>query len=781
MATTRTEQQQVTTIPLFEDQIRGYRRNQRRLYNAQQAARRVGQALTGGTSTRHTLEQQIEPEAQLQLSMQERASIVPAEVLYHSRRDDAHHRAYVHRSKEVMLVTDNHQADRSFIQEESFHQLRRSGMQYIHLGVLQVRIQILHRQREGTMAFIVFRDNRWQGDQAILATMEVDLTHGSHMNYVIPEIMMTIGRLSNTPNVGFAYEIQGVVDYLTSHGVKALPGRSFSTSRLQGLNWTINPTQIAIPMQPAEAVLPKRQTEGSAGLDIAASHASIIEPYGRHLIHTGLWIEIPYGYYGRIASRSGLAWKSGIEVGAGVIDSNFRGEVQVLLFNRTNLPIMISSQQIIAQLILEKIAMPEVYEVPHLSYTDRGDKGFGSTDHHVFLPVDEASSSHEPQKLTTQDIFSLLLPQEKIAFLIEGDHFQNSFEQNHAATTSPGASVPHSMQTTLSYEEKTDSYLDYIQYLASLSNTEPLWDTYPASDTEWTNPFASEGGGRQENFIEIIPAHCEEFVAMHPDSIEWTAFWVPDGLYEWLVMSFGLKNAPAIFQRKIDLCFKETEDFIAVYIDDILVFSPDERSHEQHLQRMLNICQLNWLVLSSTKMKIAVSEIEFLGAIIGNCGIKLQPHVISKIANFKDNELKTTKGMRSWLGLLNYARKYIPNLGKLLGPLYAKTSPNGEKKLNQQYWDLIKQIKEKVKQLPDLEIPPLECYIILEVDGCMDGWGGICKWKKNKFDPISSEKICTYASGKFNPPKSTIDVEIHAVQNTMEALKIYFLDKTELW
>ncbi|KAG6468502.1 hypothetical protein ZIOFF_073190 [Zingiber officinale] len=311
MAATRTKQQQVTTTPLFEDQIRGYRRNQRRLYNAQQTARRVGQALTGGTSTRHTLEQQIEPEAQLQLSMQERASIVPAEVLYHSRRDDAHHRVYVHRSEEAMLVTDNHQADRSFIQEESFNQLRRSGMQYIHLGVLQVRIQILHRQHEGTMALIVFRDNRWQGDQAILATMEVDLTHGSQMIYVIPEIMMTIGdfyrniqisiltrgyeawqnseanllitrglvgRLLNTPNVGFAYEIQ---------------------------------------------VTPTRQTEGSAGLDIAASHASIIEPYGRDLIHTGLRIEISYGHYGRIASRSGLAWKSGIEVGAGVIDSDF--------------------------------------------------------------------------------------------------------------------------------------------------------------------------------------------------------------------------------------------------------------------------------------------------------------------------------------------------------------------------------------------------------------------------------------------------------------------------
>ena len=68
-------------------------------------------------------------------------------------------------------------------------------------------------------------------------------------------------------------------------------------------------------------------------------------------------------------------------------------------------------------------------------------------------------------------------------------------------------------------------------------------------------------------------------VIMDEESIPWTAFVVPGGLYEWLVMPFGLRNAPAIFQRKMDQCFRGTEEFIAVYIDDILVFSPDMKSH----------------------------------------------------------------------------------------------------------------------------------------------------------------------------------------------------------
>lgn len=111
------------------------------------------------------------------------------------------------------------------------------------------------------MALLLFRDNRWQGDQSILATMEVDLTRGSQLVYVAPDTMMTIGdfyrniqlsvltrgysnwqngeasllitrgvtgRLSNTSNVGFAYSIENVVEHLESRGVRALPGRSYS-------------------------------------------------------------------------------------------------------------------------------------------------------------------------------------------------------------------------------------------------------------------------------------------------------------------------------------------------------------------------------------------------------------------------------------------------------------------------------------------------------------------------------------------------------------------------
>ncbi|KAL9250958.1 Polyprotein P3-like protein [Drosera capensis] len=78
-------------------------------------------------------------------------------------------------------------------------------------------------------------------------------------------------------------------------------------------------------------------------------------------------------------------------------------------------------------------------------------------------------------------------------------------------------------------------------------------------------------------------------VMMAEESIPWTAFYVPGGLYEWLVMPFGLKNAPATFQRKMDACFQHLQDFIAVYIDDILIFSTDEQEHQRHLQKFVEV------------------------------------------------------------------------------------------------------------------------------------------------------------------------------------------------
>ena len=100
---------------------------------------------------------------------------------------------------------------------------------------------------------------------------------------------------------------------------------------------------------------------------------------GKVLVGTGLAFAIPTGNYGRIAPRSGLAVKNSLHVGAGVVDSDYRGEVKVLLFNHSDIDFEVTEGDRIAQMIIEKYTMTDLCEVEELSETARGEGGFGST------------------------------------------------------------------------------------------------------------------------------------------------------------------------------------------------------------------------------------------------------------------------------------------------------------------------------------------------------------------------------------------------------------------
>ena len=127
------------------------------------------------------------------------------------------------------------------------------------------------------------------------------------------------------------------------------------------------------------AQLPVRATSGSAGYDLTSCEDKTIPARGRGLVATGLKIAIPLNTYARIAPRSGLAVKNGIDVGAGVVDSDYRGSVGVVLFNHSDEPFDIKKGDRIAQLILEYIVTPSVVELEVLDDTTRGQGGFGST------------------------------------------------------------------------------------------------------------------------------------------------------------------------------------------------------------------------------------------------------------------------------------------------------------------------------------------------------------------------------------------------------------------
>ena len=124
---------------------------------------------------------------------------------------------------------------------------------------------------------------------------------------------------------------------------------------------------------------PVKGSDGAAGFDLFAAESKSIPSGGRSCVKTDLQISVPKGSYGRIAPRSGLAAKVCVDVGAGVIDADYRGNVLVLLLNFGAEKFEVHRGDRIAQLILEKIHSASATEVLSLDSTDRGVGGFGST------------------------------------------------------------------------------------------------------------------------------------------------------------------------------------------------------------------------------------------------------------------------------------------------------------------------------------------------------------------------------------------------------------------
>lgn len=145
---------------------------------------------------------------------------------------------------------------------------------------------------------------------------------------------------------------------------------------------------VRLRLLTSAARVPKRGSDRSAGYDVFASESLTLPAakwlddgsvqIGRALVPTGIAVAIPDGLYGRVAPRSGLAVRSGIDVGAGVIDADYRDEVRILLFNFSAEPFQIAAGDRIAQIVFERIAEPEIVTVNELDETARLG-GFGST------------------------------------------------------------------------------------------------------------------------------------------------------------------------------------------------------------------------------------------------------------------------------------------------------------------------------------------------------------------------------------------------------------------
>ena len=340
-----------------------------------------------------------------------------------------------------------------------------------------------------------------------------------------------------------------------------------------------------------DSVVPQRATPGSIGYDLTATETITLPPHSRCPVPTGIAIALPEGTYGRIAPRSGLSVKASINVAAGVIDPDYRGELKAVLINQAETPFTIKKGERMAQLILENAVMEDIIITDNLDTTLRDTEGFGSTGMSEELAeIYEISLGHTananipPQderyrklreKMPTQihsavDIFDSDLAMSTLPPSRPGYDFEITLVEN--AKLPPPAKPYH-----ISHAEK-GILKDWATRMNDAGLISKCTTKCPTAAPVF---FVGKKDGskrpvidyRKLNDVTVRDAYPMPRIDQIMDQVrgstifstfdmklgynqlrvkpgqEWlTAFNTPDGLYQTNVMTFGFMNAPAFFQ-----------------------------------------------------------------------------------------------------------------------------------------------------------------------------------------------------------------------------------------
>src|SRR5881394_4664334 len=258
---------------------------------------------------------------------------------------------------------------------------------------------------------------------------------------------------------------------------------------------------------------------------------------------------------------------------------------------------------------------------------------------------------------------------------------------------------------------------------------------------------------------------------------EWkTAFRTKEGLFEYLVMPFGVKNGPATFQRFMNDIFHDLIDVtMVVYMDDILVFSEDRISHTEHVREVLTRLRENHLFLKPHKCQFYVTTTSFIGIVISPEGISMEKEKIKAIMEWPVPA--TVKQIQSFLGFANFYRRFVNNFSTIAKPLTELTKKETKWKWEEKEQEAFERIKNEISKNPTLIHPDPKKTYYLETDASGVAMGAILSQKADddRLHPIA------FLSESFSPPQrnyDTHDKELLAIIRALEHWRLY-LEGTE--